>query len=98
MPSPYNLTGMNNTNFMEKIIVLNNGVENLLSLAILLIILCVLFFSMKDYPMKQSASASLFITTLIAVFMFAGGIIPLFWVTILITLTGISGIILMFNN
>ena len=98
MPTPYNLTGMNATNFMDKIGVLNNASDGSLAIGILILIGAVMFFAMKDWSIKQASASSLFITTVIAMVMFAGGLLDILYLSVLIVLTSIAGIVLFWSK
>ena len=98
MPAPYNITGMNNTNLMEKMVILNDATNNYLGIGLLLLIGFTLFFSMKNFPIKQALASSVFITTIIGGFLFIGGVVSFEVIIACVVLTAITTIIMVFSD
>lgn len=76
MPVPYNLTGMNETtNFISKVVILNDAVNMMLAIGILLVVGFTLFIIMERYGASNSLGTTSFILILLGLFMFVAGLI-----------------------
>jgi len=95
MPAPYNLSQIGNGTIVNDFVVVNTATDGIFGTGLIIAILMVLFLAVKTgYTIKKASATALFISSILSIFLFTMGMLPLYVVTILLIMTAISGFLM----
>lgn len=95
----YNLTNVSNSsNMWELTDNINSLSDGWLGISILLSFTIIIFISMKDYPFKDAAAATMFISVIMAILFRTIGFVTDFVLFIYVILAAVAIIGLLFNR